>query len=109
MPRESPPHPEWTAMYCFPSTKNEVGGAKIPDVVGNSQSSLPVNASNAWIFRSLVPPLNTSPPAVASMAPQCLHSMPELHRNDRRQAWQRMCCLTFPCNLCRAHTQLQRP
>jgi hypothetical protein len=30
----------------------------------------PVAASNAWIFRSLVPPLNTNPPAVASTDPQ---------------------------------------
>ena len=36
----------------------------------NSQSSLPVDASNAWILRSLVPPLNTNPPAVTSIAPQ---------------------------------------
>src|SRR5438552_17787159 len=24
IPRESPPQPEWTAMYCFPSSMNDV-------------------------------------------------------------------------------------
>src|SRR6266404_890463 len=67
---ESPPQPECTAMYCLPSIENDVGGARIPELVGNSQSSLPVDASNAWMLRSLVPPLNTSPPAVASIEPQ---------------------------------------
>src|SRR5262245_66392004 len=57
IPRESPPHPEWTAMYCFPSTRNEVGGAKISDVVGNSHSSLPVVESNELLFRSFVTPV----------------------------------------------------
>src|SRR5205814_4033473 len=69
-PRESPPHPESTAMYCLPSMENEVGGARIPEFVGNSQSSFPVDASNAWILRSLVPPLNTTPPPVTSIDPQ---------------------------------------
>ena len=36
----------------------------------NSHSSLPLAASNAWIRRSAVPPVNTSPPAVASIEPQ---------------------------------------
>src|SRR4051794_7380932 len=38
IPRESPPQPECTAMYCFPSTRKEVGGARMPDVVGYSHS-----------------------------------------------------------------------
>src|SRR6266700_597596 len=46
MPLESPPQPECTAMYCLPSIENDVGGARIPELVGNSQSSLPVDASN---------------------------------------------------------------
>ena len=54
-------------MRVFPVL---VGGARMPELVGNSHKSLPVAASNAWIFRSLVPPLNTKPPLVASMAPQ---------------------------------------
>src|SRR6476659_10333423 len=52
MPRESPPQPEWTAMYCLPSIMNDVGGARMPEDVGNSQRSFPVVASNAWILRS---------------------------------------------------------
>src|SRR5439155_5527732 len=81
MPLESPPHPDTTATYCFPSTVNDDGGARIPEFVGNSQRSLPVDASNAWNFRSLVPPVKTRPPAVASIEPQfddwsyaCIHT-----------------------------------
>ena len=70
IPRESPPHPASTAMYCLPSIEKDAGGARIPVLIGNSQSSLPVDASKACIRRSLVPPLNTNPPAVASIAPQ---------------------------------------
>src|SRR5436305_1472118 len=57
-------------MYCLPSTANDVGGARIPEFVGNSHSSFPVEASKAWSLRSLVPPLKTSPPPVASIEPQ---------------------------------------
>ena len=70
MPRESPPQPDSTATYCLPSTLNVVGGARMPELVGNSHSSFPVAASNAWNLRSLVPPLKTTPPAVTSMPPQ---------------------------------------
>ena len=42
-----------------------VGGAMTAELSGYSQSTLPVLASNAWILRSAVPPLNTRPPAVA--------------------------------------------
>jgi hypothetical protein len=31
---------------------------------------LPVAASKAWNLRSLVPPVNSTPPAVTSMPPQ---------------------------------------
>src|SRR5262249_11128058 len=44
-------------------------------------SSLPLAASKAWNIRSLVPPLNTRPPPVASIGPQfgdrgysCVHT-----------------------------------
>ena len=47
MPRESPPQPDSTATYCLPSIVNDVGGATIPELVGNSHSSFPVAASNA--------------------------------------------------------------
>src|SRR5271170_4484147 len=53
----------------------------MPEFVGNSQSSSPVVASKACNIRSFVPPLNTSPPAVASIEPQlgdfaylCVHT-----------------------------------
>ena len=68
-------------MYCRPSTLNDEGWPTMPELVGNSQSSLPVAASNAWNFRSFVPPLNTTPPPVASIGPQfcdvayaCVHT-----------------------------------
>src|SRR4029450_9202040 len=70
LPRESPPQPDSTATYCLPSTLNVVGGARMPEFVGNSQSSFPVDASNAWNLRSAVPPLKTMPPALTSMPPQ---------------------------------------
>src|SRR4029077_2434595 len=70
MPAESTPHPDCTAMYCLPSTANDVGWPMTPELVGNSHSSLPVAASNAWNLRSLVPPVNTRPPPVASIGPQ---------------------------------------
>jgi hypothetical protein len=47
MPRESPPHPACTARYCLPSIRKVVGGARIPEFVGNSHSSFPLVASNA--------------------------------------------------------------
>ena len=49
---------------------NVDGWPMTPDDVGNSHSSLPVAASKAWKRRSLVPPVKTSPPAVASIGPQ---------------------------------------
>ena len=42
----------------------------MPEFVGNSHSSLPFDASKAWNMRSLVPPLKTTPPPVASIGPQ---------------------------------------
>jgi len=47
MLRESPSQPECTAIYCLSSTMNEVGGARMPELVGNSQNSLPVATSKA--------------------------------------------------------------
>src|SRR5207249_7321245 len=66
----STPQPDWTAMYCLPSTWNDTGTAATPDPVGNSQRILPVLASNARNMRSLVPPANNTPPPVASTGPQ---------------------------------------
>src|SRR5262245_54273707 len=76
-------------MYCLPSSRNEVGGARMPELVGNSQSSLPVRAPNACSLRSAVPPLKTTPPPVTSMDPQfgdrgqlCVHTfwpVPTVH------------------------------
>src|SRR5688572_23950130 len=47
MPAESPPHPDTTPMYCLPSIMNVVGGARMPEGVGASQSSLPLDALSA--------------------------------------------------------------
>src|SRR5215831_7642725 len=78
-------------MYCLPSTENDVGWLVIPEFVGNCHSSLPVLASKAWKYRSFVPPLNTSPPAVASIGPQfievgymCVHTFLPVSTS---QAW----------------------
>src|SRR6202011_5937998 len=68
--RASWPQPDTTATYCLPSSMNDDGGAKVREFVGNSHSAPPDAASNARNIGSLVPPLNTSPPPVASMAPQ---------------------------------------
>ena len=68
--RASTPQPDCTAMYCLPSTAKDTGTPVTPELVGNSQSSLPVLASNARNMRSLVPPENTRPPPVASIGPQ---------------------------------------
>src|ERR1700682_1392371 len=70
MPWESTPQPDCTATYCVPSIMNDVGWPMMPGLVGNSHASLPVEASNAWNLRSLVPPVNTNPPPVASIGPQ---------------------------------------
>src|SRR5205809_5632390 len=70
IPTGSTPHPDCTAMYCLPSIANDVGWLVMPELVGNCQRSFPVFASNAWKYRSLVPPLNTNPPDVASIGPQ---------------------------------------
>src|SRR6185436_11267330 len=70
IPRESMPQPDCTAMYCLPATMNDVGWPMMPELVGNSHTSFPLDASNAWNMRSLVPPLNTSPPPVANIGPQ---------------------------------------
>src|SRR3954466_16056319 len=81
MDRESIPHPDCTATYWRPSIENVDGWPMMPDEVANSHNSLPVSASNAWNLRSFVPPLNTSPPPVASIGPQfgdsgytCVHT-----------------------------------
>src|SRR6266508_2413435 len=42
----------------------------MPELVGNSQTTAPLDASNARNLRSLVPPLKTTPPPVASIGPQ---------------------------------------
>src|SRR6185436_6524756 len=68
--RESIPQPDWTATYCLPSIMNEEGWPVMPELVGNSHNNLPLSAWNAWNLRSLVPPVKTSPPAVASIGPQ---------------------------------------
>src|SRR5262249_39227415 len=70
MPEESPPIPERTAPYCLPSSTSVAGWPITPELVGYSQSSVPVDASSAWNLRSFVPPVNTSPPPVASIGPQ---------------------------------------
>src|SRR5215472_6860740 len=68
-------------MYCLPSRENDVGWLVMPELVGNCHKSFPVLASKAWKYRSFVPPLNTRPPAVASIGPQfievaygCVHT-----------------------------------
>src|SRR5262249_27776721 len=66
----STPQPDWTAMYCLPSTEKETGTAATPEPVGNSQRILPVLASKERNLRSLVPPENSTPPPVASTGPQ---------------------------------------
>jgi hypothetical protein len=57
-------------MYCLPSIRNVAGEARMPEFVGNSQSSFPLVASKVWILGSLVPPVKTSPPPVTIMEPQ---------------------------------------
>src|SRR5262249_47847362 len=66
----STPQPDWTAMYCLPSTWNDTGTPLTPDVVGYSHTIFPVLALNARNMRSLVPPANRRPPPVASTGPQ---------------------------------------
>src|SRR5689334_1406305 len=73
--RASCPQPETTAMYCVPSTMNDDGGAYTPELVGYSHSTAPVAASYARSLRSLVPPLNTSPPPVVRIGPQLGESL----------------------------------
>src|SRR5262249_23509317 len=68
------PPPEATAMYCTPSTANDEGGAVMPELVRNCHRTSPVLASNARKYRSLVPPLNTRPPAVVITGPQFIES-----------------------------------
>src|SRR5207237_2475083 len=70
MPRESTPQPDCTAIYCRPSSMNDVGCPTTPEFVGASHSTLPVDASYARNIRSFVPPLKTRPPAVDSIGPQ---------------------------------------
>src|SRR5437016_13611192 len=70
IPTGSTPQPDCTAMYCLPSSMNDVGWLVMPELVGNCHKSFPVLASNAWNKRSLVPPVNTRPPPVASIGPQ---------------------------------------
>src|SRR5204863_9523983 len=71
-PRASTPQPDCTATYCVPPTANVVGVPRTPELVGNSHSTFPFFASYARNNRSLVPPLNTSPPLVASIGPQLI-------------------------------------
>src|SRR5688572_13582312 len=59
-------------MYWVPSTLNDAGVPSTPELVGNSHRTFPFEASYARNIRSFVPPLNTSPPAVASMGPQLM-------------------------------------
>jgi hypothetical protein len=49
---------------------NDEGCPITPELVGNSHTTLPLVASKARNIRSLVPPLNTRPPPVASVGPQ---------------------------------------
>ena len=60
---------------------NDDGWPMMPELVGNSHNTAPLDASNARNIRSLVPPLKTSPPPVASIGPQfadaaklCVHT-----------------------------------
>src|SRR3989338_10343937 len=64
------PNPDCTAMYCRPSTANDIGTPIMPEFVGVSQSNFPFFASNARNIRSLVPPENTSTPPVVRIGPQ---------------------------------------
>src|SRR5688500_3073551 len=64
------PQPDCTAMYCLPSTMKDDGWPITPDCVWICHNTLPVEASKARNIRSWVPPLNTSPPPVASTGPQ---------------------------------------
>jgi hypothetical protein len=57
-------------MYCTPSTAKELGTPVTPELVLYSQSFPPVLASKARKPRSLVPPMNTSPPPVVRIGPQ---------------------------------------
>ena len=50
--RESIPQPDCTATYCLPSTMNDDGWPMMPELVGNSHSSAPLDASNARNRRS---------------------------------------------------------
>ena len=75
------PQPVCTATYCLPPTSNDIGTPFTPDEVGVSHSTFPFVASNARNFRSLVPPSNTTLPAVTSTGPQvwlmpngCVHT-----------------------------------
>ncbi len=61
MPCASTPQPDCTAMYCTPSTSNEVGTPVMPEFVRYCHSSSPVAASNAWKYRSFVPPREHEP------------------------------------------------
>src|SRR5437899_6203496 len=70
MVRESMPQPDCTATYCLPSTRNDTGWPMMPELVGYCHSTAPFVASNARNSRSCVPPLNPSPPPVASVGPQ---------------------------------------
>src|SRR5690606_41076735 len=44
MPYASTPQPDCTAMYCTPSTSNDVGTPVMPELVRNCHSNRPVRA-----------------------------------------------------------------
>src|SRR5262249_47335127 len=98
----STPQPDWTAIYCLPSTSNDTGTAATPDPVGNSHRILPVLASKARNMRSLVPPANRRPPPVASTAPQ-LNDGKLVVQPRRRSLYQ------LGCRLRRHQRRDQRP
>src|ERR1700730_6494918 len=84
----STPQPDCTAMYCSPSTSNDVGTPVTPEGVGVSHSTLPLLASKARNMRSSAPPVNTSLPPVVSSGAQitvgnlCVHNCLPVFRSQ---------------------------
>ena len=64
------PQPDCTAICCVPSIMNDDGWPDDARLRLVCHSTSPVVASKARNMRSLVPPLKTSPPPVASTGPQ---------------------------------------